>query len=102
MDDQSAKTSIKRKNKLYKACLVQPGNSIHNKYKAYKNILRKCLKEAGINYYEELFDNHKNSINNLRKTLNPIRNPKRGKSFSPVNKLIIGRKAIVDKQEISN
>ena len=99
---KALKTSIKRKNKLYKTYLVQPGNSIHNKYKTYKNILRKCLKEAEINYYEELFDNHKNSVYNLWKTLNPIINPKRGKSFSPVNKLIIGRKAIVDKQEISN
>ena len=66
------------------------------------NILRKCLKEAEIDYYEELFDNHKNSVYNLWKTLNPIINPKRGKSFSPVNKSIIGRKAVVDKQEIPN
>ena len=41
---KALKTSIKRKNKLYKACIVQPDNSIHNKYKTYKNILRKCLK----------------------------------------------------------
>ena len=34
--------------------------------------------------------------------LNPIINHKRGKSFSPVNKSMIGRKAIVDKHEISN
>ena len=39
---------------------------------------------------------------NLSKTLNPIINPKRGKSFSPVNTLIIGRKAVVDKQKICN
>ena len=77
---------MKRKNELYKACLVQPDNSIHNKYKTYKNIPRKCLKEAEINYFEALFDNHKNSVYNLRKTLNPIINPKRGISFSPVNK----------------
>ena len=62
----------------------------------------KCLKEAEINYYEESFDNHKNSVYDLWKSLNPIINHKRGKSFSPVNKSMIGRKAIVDKQEISN
>ena len=33
--------------------------------------------------------------------LNPIINPKKGKFFSPVNKLIIDRNVIVDKQEIS-
>ena len=53
-----------------------------------KNILRKCLKEAEIKYYEELFDNHKNSVYNLWKSLNPIINHKRGKSLTPVNKLI--------------
>ena len=60
------------------------------------------FKRSQIKYYEELFDNHKNSVYNLWKTLNHIINPKRGKSFSPVKKLIIGRKAIIDKQEISN
>ena len=53
-----------------------------------KNILRKCSKEAEIKYYEELFDNHKNSVYNLWKSLNPIINPQRGKSLTPVNKLI--------------
>ena len=46
------KTSIKGKNKLYKTCLVQPGNSIQSKYKTCESILRKCLKEDEINYYE--------------------------------------------------
>ena len=50
---EALKISIKRKNKLYKAGLVHPGNTIHEKYRTYKNILRKCLKEADIKYYEE-------------------------------------------------
>ena len=66
---KALKNSIKRKNKLYKAFLVHPGNSMHEKYRTYKNILRKCLKEAEIKYYEELFDNHKNSVYNLWKSL---------------------------------
>ena len=55
---KALKISIKCK-KLYKACLVHPGNSMHEKYRTYKNIPRKCLKEAEIKYYEELFDNRK-------------------------------------------
>ena len=66
------KISIKRKNKLYNACLIHPGNSMHEKYRTYKNILLKCLKKAEIKYYEELFDNHKNSVYNFWKSLNPI------------------------------
>ena len=99
---RSLKISIKRKNKLYKACLVHPGNSINEKYRTYKNILRKCLKEAEIKCYEELFDNHKNSVYNLWKSFNPIINPKRGKSFTSVNKLILGQRVVVDKEEIWN
>ena len=59
---KALKNSIKRKNRLYKARLVHPGNSIHEKYRTYKNILRKCLKEVEIKYYEELFVNHNNSV----------------------------------------
>ena len=75
---------------------------MQEKYRTYKNILRKCLKEAEIKYYEELFDNHKNSVYNLWKSLNPIIIPKRGKSFTPVNKLISDQRVVVDKEEISN
>ena len=56
---KALKISIRRKHKLYKACLADPGNSIHEKYRTDKNILRKCLREAEIKYHEELFDNHK-------------------------------------------
>ena len=99
---KSLKISIKHKRKLYKACLVHPSEQKHERYKKYKIILRKCLKEAEVRYYEELFDNHKNSVYNLWKTLNPIINPKKGKSFSVINKLKIDRKVVVDEQEISN
>ena len=55
----SLKISIKHKNKLYKACLVHPSEQKHERYKNYKIILRKCLKEAEVRYYKELFHNHK-------------------------------------------
>ena len=48
-------------------------------------------KKAEVRYYEELFDNHKKTVYNLWKTLNPIINPKKGKSFSVINKLKIDR-----------
>ena len=58
---KALKTSIRRKNNLYKASLTHHDNQKNETYKTYKNILRKCLKEAEVKYYEELFDNHKNS-----------------------------------------
>ena len=48
-------------------------------------------KKAEVRYYEELFDNHKKTVYNLWKTLNPIIYPKKGKSFSVINKLKIDR-----------
>ena len=62
------------KNKLYKACLIHPSEQKHELYQNCKIILRKCLKESEVRYYEELFDNHRNSVYNLWKTLNPIIN----------------------------
>ena len=44
----------------------------------------------------------KKSVYNLWKSLNPIINHIRGKSFTPVNKLILSQRVVVDKQEISN
>ena len=42
------------------------------------------------------------TVYNLWKTLSPIINPKKGKSFSTINQSIIDRKVVVGKQEISN
>ena len=58
--------------------------------------MRKCLKEAEVKYYEELFDNHKNSVYNVWKTLNSIINPKKGKSFTTTNQLIIDQGIVED------
>ena len=99
---KALKTSIRRKNNLYKASLTHHDNQKNETYKTYKNILRKCLKEAEVKYYEELFDNHKNSVYNIWKTLNPIINPKKGKSFTTIKKLIIDQGVVVDKQQIAN
>ena len=99
---KALKTSIRRKNNLYKASLTHHDNQKNERYKTYKNILRKCLKEAEVKYYEELFDNHKNSVYNIWKTLNPIINPKKGKSFATIKKLIIDQGVAEDKQQISN
>ena len=54
-----------------------------------------------IKYYENLFDEHKDSVYNMWKSLNPIINPKKGKSATVIKKLIIDRKVILEKQNIS-
>ena len=98
---KALKTSIRRKNNLYKASLTHHDNQKNETSKTYKNILRKCLKEAEVKCYDELFDNHKNSVYNIWKTLHPIINPKKGQSFTTINKLIIDQGVVVDKQQIA-
>ena len=73
------KASIKRKNLLYKAYLMHPSDKNRDEYNNWKNILRGVLKQAEIKYYENLFDEHKDSVYNMWKFINPIINPKKGK-----------------------
>ena len=96
------KISIKHKNKLYKEYILHPGGRHKTKYNAYKNCLRKCLLEADKNYYNELFENNKDSVYNLRKTLNPIINPRKTTTSTVINKLMYTGKRIMNKQEISD
>ena len=74
---KALKVSIKHKNKLYREYILHPDNLHQTKYNAYKNWLRKCLLEAEKIYYNEPFENNKDSVLNLWKTLNPIINPKK-------------------------
>ena len=72
------------------------------KYKTFRNLLQKCLKTAEVRYYNEMFDNHKNSTINLWKQMGRIINPKITKTFVPMNKLIIDGKVITDHKMLSD
>ena len=96
------KASIKRKNLLYNVYLKHPSDKNRDEYNNRKNILRGVLKQAEIKYYENLFDEHKDSVYNTWKSLNPIINPKKGKSATVIKKLIIDRKVILEKRNISD
>ena len=96
------KISIMHKNRLYKTQLLRPGRQQLMKYNKYKNLLRRCLKEAETNYYQDVFDSNKNSVYNIWKTLNPIINPKAGSKSTSINKLLVEGKVIKDKSNISD
>ena len=76
------KASIKNKNVLCNAYLMHPIEIIEINTITTKNILREVLTEAEIKYYETLFDEHKDSVYKMCKSLNPIINPKKGKSVT--------------------
>ena len=71
------KISIKHKNKFNKEYILHPDGLHKTKYNVYKNRLRKWLLEPVKNYYNELFENNKDFVFNLWKTLNPIMNPRK-------------------------
>ena len=80
------KISIKHKSRLYKSQSLRPRQQQLVRYNRYKNLLRKCLKEAETNYYQEVFNSNKNSVHNIWKTLNPIINQKAvSKSILSIN-----------------
>ena len=85
-----------------KEYILHPDGLHKTKYNAYKNCLRKCLLEAEKNYYNELFENNKDSVFNLWKTLNPIINPRKTTTRTVINKLMYTGKRITNKQEISD
>ena len=72
------------------------------KYNKYKNLLRRCLKEAETYYYQDVFVSNKNSVYNIWKTLNPIVNPKAGSKSTSINELLVDGKVIKDKSNISD
>ena len=90
------------KHRLYKTQLLRPGRQQLVKYDKYKNLLRRCLKEAETYYYQDVFDSNINSVYNIWKPLNPIINPKTGSKSTSINKLLVDGKVIKDKSNISD
>ena len=84
---------------MYKEYILRPDSVRKTKYNAYKKCLRKCLLEAEKVYYNELFENNKDSVFNLWKTLNPIINPRKTTTRNVINKLVYAGKKIINKQE---
>ena len=68
--------SIKEKNKLYRIYLKKGDERSKSRYKQQKNIVRNAFRIAETNYYNELFENTKDSTYNLWKNLGSDINPK--------------------------
>ena len=63
------------KKQLYMRSVSNHYQQHHAKYNARKTLLHKCLKEADVVYYNQLFEANKDSVYYLWKTVNPIINP---------------------------
>ena len=96
------KTSIKTKHRLYALSLNKPKPENTTKYKTYRNLVQKCLKTAEVRYYNEMFDNHRNSTINLWEQTGCIINPKITKTIVSINKSIIDGKIMTDHKMLSD
>ena len=61
------KVNIKQNHRLYRASLRSNNESAVVKYKRYNNVLRRCIKEAEMEYYDRLFQDIKTSSYNTWK-----------------------------------
>ena len=80
--------NIKEKNKVYRVYLKKGDERSKIRYNQQKNIVRNELKNAENNYYNELFENTKNSTYNLWKNLGPVINPKKKRRGDYINQII--------------
>ena len=96
------KISIKQNHRLYRASLRSNNTSAVVKYKRYNNVLRRCIKEAEMAYYDRLFQDTKTSSYNMWKHLGAIINPNKKKRISHINKLLYDGNIITDDKLISD
>ena len=96
------KISIKQNHKLYRASLRSNNASAVLKYKIYNNVLRRCIKEAEMAYYDRLFQDTKTSSYNMLKHLGAIINPNKKKRICHINKLLYDGNIITDDKLISD
>ena len=82
------KRSIKTNNRLYKLSIHKGDPNTNQKYKNYKNLLRKCKKAAEDLYYHNLFSDAKISTFNLCKHLGSLINPRKKKKPLTITKII--------------
>lgn len=72
-------SSINRKNKLYKKFLKRMSSENENKYKQYRNILSKILRDAKRLYYQNLLHENKNNSKKTWQILNEIVNRRKAR-----------------------
>ena len=99
--------SINFRNKIYKDLLSEPRNSatyneIKTNLRTYNSILKKSIRRAKANYYENQFEQNKNDIKRTWGIINQILKPKGDKRDYPSSFKINDNMIITDKQSIAN
>ena len=94
------KNSIKQKNSLFRVQLKYNSKENIDKWKKYRNVLNRIIKNAQKDYYKDLIKQHNNSCMGLWKTLGSIICKK--KRETNINKLTVNNQTINDPVQIAN
>ena len=97
------KISSAVKNKLYKKWIESKMPSDELKYRNYKKIFQKTLKEREKNYYQEKFSIKTNKIKDVWREINQVCSFKKRKdTHCTISKLIVGNEIITENSQITN
>jgi hypothetical protein len=96
------KKSIRTNHRMYRSSLHDTSITNIQKYKKYRNTLRKCLKDAENAYFHSLFENTKQSSFKIWRHLSSVINPDKQKSTSNISKLDIDGHVSSDNKLITN
>ena len=94
------KRAIKQKNDLYRTQLKYNSKENIDKWKRYRNVLNKVIKDTQKDYYKNLINQHNNNCIGLWKTLGSIICKK--KRVTNISKLNINNQIINDPVQIAN
>jgi len=92
------RTSILKKQKLYKKWIKSGLQKDYQAYRLYSNLLRKLLRRAEASYYCNVLDPRYNSIKQIWHTLNKTFNPNKKQSHLTVKKLTLDDDTVLDKE----
>ena len=94
--------NIKEKNKLYRVYLKKGDARRKIRYNQQKNTVRNAFIIAETNYYNELFENPKDSTYTIWKNLRLVINTKKKRRGNYINKIIEDGKCMSDPYGTAN
>ena len=97
---EGLKTSIEKKNKMFRRCKQSHDPELERNYKIHRNKLNSLLHIAEKEHYNTLIEANKNNLRKSWRILKEIINKK--KSSSSSSRFMVNNKIVTDKNEISN
>lgn len=98
----SMRKSIKHKSELYKKYLNHPTTANKEKYKKYRNLLTRMLREAEESYFRAKINDSKKNLKALWQIYGPIINPSKIKQSRNLSKLEYEGQTLTNDKDIAN